>query len=113
MTDRIAEADAALKAGRLEEGIALIEAVLTDEPGSALRLYQNFTSLLYRKGMFEKGAQWCRAGLDVYPRDADLWNVLGVCLRRMGEPKQALQAFEAGLKIHPKNEGLLQNKGNV
>jgi hypothetical protein len=48
MTDRIAEADAALKAGRLEEGVALIEAVLTDEPGSALRLYQNFTSLLYR-----------------------------------------------------------------
>lgn len=113
MTDRIAEADAALKAGRLEEGVALIEAVLTDEPGSALRLYQNFTSLLYRKGMFEKGAQWCRAGLEVYPRDSDLWNVLGVCLRRMGEPEQALQAFEAGLKIHPKNEGLLQNKGNV
>lgn len=113
MTDRIAEADAALRAGRLEEGVALIEALLTDEPRSAQQLYRNFTSLLYRKGMFEKGAHWCRAGLEVYPKDTELWNVLGVCLRRTGDPQAALQALNAGLKIQPKNEGLLQNKGNV
>lgn len=113
MTDRIAAADAALKAGRLEEGVALIEAVLTDEPRSPLRLYHNFTSLLFRKTMFEKGAQWCRAGLEIYPRDADLWNILGVCLRRMGDLPEARQALDSGLKLHPKHEGLLQNKGNV
>jgi predicted O-linked N-acetylglucosamine transferase (SPINDLY family) len=113
MTDRIAEADAALRAGRLEEGVALIEALLKDEPASPLRLYQNFTSLLYRKGKFDKGAEWCRAGLQVYPRDTDLWNILGVCLRRMGELHEALEALDAGLKIQPKNESLLQNKGNI
>ncbi|MDP2226422.1 MAG: tetratricopeptide repeat protein, partial [Moraxellaceae bacterium] len=62
---------------------------------------------------FEKGAQWCRAGLEIYPRDTDLWNILGVCLRRLGEPEEALKALDAGLKVQPKNEGLLQNKGNV
>lgn len=113
MTDRIAEADAALRAGRLEEGVALIEALLTDEPRSAQQLYRNFTSLLFRKGMYAKGAQWCRAGLEVYPRDTELWNILGVCLRRAGEPEEALKALDAGLKIQPKNDGLLQNKGNV
>ncbi|MDP3488690.1 MAG: tetratricopeptide repeat protein [Phenylobacterium sp.] len=113
MTDRIAEAEAALQAGRLEEGVALIEAVLTDEPRSPLRLYQNFTGLLFRKGMFEKGARWCRAGLEVHPRDIELWNILGVCLRRMGEPEAAVKALDAGLKIQPRHDGLLQNKGNV
>ncbi|MCG9914908.1 MAG: tetratricopeptide repeat protein [Phenylobacterium sp.] len=113
MTDRIAEAEAALRAGRLEEAIALTEAHLTDEPGAPLRIYQNFTSLLYRRGKYEQGAQWCRAGLETYPRDTDLWNVLGVCLRRLGQFDEALEALNAGLKIRPKDEGLLQNKGNI
>ena len=113
MTDRIAEADAALKAGRLDDAIALTEAALQEAPRSPLRLYLNFTSLLYRKGMFERSVRWCRAGLEVYPRDADLWNVLGVCLRRMGESGQALEALNAGLKLNPKHDGLLHNKGNV
>ncbi|MDO8900620.1 MAG: tetratricopeptide repeat protein [Phenylobacterium sp.] len=113
MPHRIAEAEAALQAGRLDEGIALIESLLTEEPRSPQRLYQNFTSLLYRKGLYEKGADWSRAGLEVYPRDADLWNILGVCLRRLGRPEEALKALNAGLKVQPKNEGLQQNKGNV
>lgn len=113
MTDRIAEADAALRAGRLEEGVALIEAHLTDEPRSAQQLYRNFTGLLYRKAMYAKGVQWSRVGLEAYPRDTELWNVLGVCLRRTGELEEALKALNAGLKIEPRNEGLLQNKGNV
>lgn len=113
MNDRIAAAEAAFKAGRFEEGIALTEALLTDEPKSGNQLYRNFASLLFRRGRYEASARWAQAGADVYPRDGELWNVLGVSLRRLDRPQEALRALNTGIKAQPKNEALWQNKGNV
>lgn len=113
MNTRIAEAEAALAAGRFEEGVALIEAQLTEEPKSSALLYKNFTSLLYRRGLYERAVRWGRQGVEVYPRDIDLWNTLGVCLRRSGELDAALEALDSALKLKPSHEGALHNKGNV
>ena len=113
MQERIAEADAAFKAGRIEDGIRISEALLTDEPKAPQQLYRNFSALLFRRGFFEKAAHWALQGTKTYPRDVELWNIRGVALRRMGKLEEAREALDAGLAIQPKNEALLQNKGNV
>lgn len=113
MNDRIAAAEAAFKAGHFEEGVALTEALLTEEPKSGNQLYRNFASLLFRRGRYEDSARWAKTGADVYPRDSELWNILGVSLRRLGRSQEALQALNAGIKVQPKSEALWQNKGNV
>ncbi len=113
MNDRIAAVEAAFKAGHFEDGVALTEALLTDEPKSGAQLYRNFASLLFRRGRYEDSARWAKTGAEIYPRDSELWNVLGVSLRRLGRPQEALQALNAGIKAQPKSEALWQNKGNV
>ncbi|HMP62410.1 MAG TPA: tetratricopeptide repeat protein [Phenylobacterium sp.] len=113
MSSRIAEADAALLAGRFDEGVGLIEAYLRDEPKAPVRVYKNFTALLYRHNLFDKAAAWGRQGVEHHPKEAELWNTLGVCLRRTGDLDGALEALNAALKLQPRNEGFLHNKGNV
>lgn len=113
MTPRIAEAEAALKAGRFEEGAALIEAELSETPKVTAQLYKNYTAMLFRRNLFERGVRWARQAVEVHPRDGDLWNTLGVFLRRTGDLDGALEALNTALKLQPKNEGALHNKGNV
>lgn len=113
MQERLAEADAAFKAGRIADGIRITEALLTDEPKAPQALYRNFSSLLFRHQFYDKAAHWALQGTSVHPRDVELWNIRGVALRRLGQLEEAREALDAGLAIQPKNEALLQNKGNV
>ena len=113
MQERIAEADAAFKAGRIEDGIRISEALLTDEPRAPQQVFRNFAALLFRRQLYDKAAHWARQGTKAHPRDVELWNILGVALRRLGRLDEAREALDAGLAVQPKNEALLQNKGNV
>jgi len=111
--ERFAEAEAALKAGDAELGIRLTEAQLEADPKAPLTLYRNFASLLFRKQLYAQAERWARAGAEQYPRDLDMWNLLGVALRRSGKPEEALKALARGEKLNPKNAAVLSNKGNV
>lgn len=112
-TDRFAPAEAALKAGRFDEGVALIEAQLDGEPEAPLHIYRNFCALLVRRQVYDKAEAWTDAALKRFPKDFDLWNMRGVALRRLKRHGEAIKAFDQALKINPKGDAALQNKGNV
>lgn len=113
MNERLAEADAAFKAGRTDEGVRLTEAMLEDEPRQPVQLYRNFVGVLFRHRRYEQVARWCRQGSEIHPKDSELRNVLGVALRRLGQLTEAREVLETALAQDPKNLALSQNLGNV
>lgn len=113
MDPRFAEAEAALQAGRYEEGVRLTEAALEADPGAPAGLYRSFTALLIRRRDYARTARWAKAGAAQHPKDAELLNILGVALRRLGRAREALETFETAMRLAPKNTAILQNKGNV
>lgn len=112
-TDRFAPADAALKAGRFDEGVALIEAELEAEPKAPLQFYRNFMVLLIRRQVYDKVERWTVPALELYPRDVELWNIRGVALRRLQRFDEAIAALDRASKLDPKHRGVLNNKGNI
>lgn len=113
MDPRFAEAEAALQAGRYDEGVRLTESALEADPKAPAGLYRSFTTLLFRRQDYVRAAQWARAGAEQHPKDSELLNILGVALRRTGRPAEALEALTAAARLSPKNPAILQNKGNV
>ncbi len=112
-TDRFAAGNDALKAGRFEEGVALIEAELEAEPNAPLPFYRNFVSLLFRHKAYAKADVWTERATQRFPKDVDLWNIRGVALRRLHRHEEALKALDRGGKLDPKHRGILSNKGNI
>jgi predicted O-linked N-acetylglucosamine transferase (SPINDLY family) len=112
-TDRFAPAEAALKAGDFDEGVRLLEAELERDPKAPVGVYRNFTAMLFRRGRFEPMGRWAKAGVELYPKDYDLWNVLGVSYRRAKNFDEAIKAFRQAEKLNPKNTSALSNRGNV
>lgn len=110
---RFAEADAALSAGRRAEGIDLILEQLTAEPVAPANVYRSVCGLLIRDTRYAPAEQWCRVGVEQYPRDLDLLNMLGVSLRRLHRYDEALEVFARCLKLDPKNITPQINAGNV
>ena len=81
--DRFAPAEAALKAGQQEEGLRLVEAELEKDPKAPVGVYRNFTAMLARRQVYEKAERWAAKGVELYPKDYELWNILGVAQRRL------------------------------
>jgi len=113
MDERLAAADAALKAGRLDEAIDLLIAVATDEPNQPAHIYRVLLTQLYKRDRFEEGAVWGAAGVARYPRDLDLINLLGVVYRKLKRYPEALASLDAATKLAPGNVPVMANRGNV
>lgn len=111
--DRFAEADAAFRSGDAEKGIQLTATALEANPTAPVSVYRNFSSLLFRHQKYAQAEHWALAGVKLYPRDFDLWNVLGVACRRQQKYEDALRALERAEKISPKNLSAISNRGNV
>jgi predicted O-linked N-acetylglucosamine transferase (SPINDLY family) len=112
-TNRFAEAEAALGAGQRDEGIRLVEEQLELDPQAPLQLYRNFTALLIRNKFYEAAERWATQGVELYPRDFDLWNNLGVSLRRQKLYERALEAIDHAIKLNPKSPAPMINRGNI
>lgn len=111
--ERFAEAEAAFGAGNREEGIRLTAEQLELDPKASANIYRNFSTLLIRHKRYEEAARWCRQGAEVHPKDFDMWNNLGVALRRLARYDEALAALDVAAKLNPKNAAPLVNKGNI
>lgn len=111
--ERFALAETALRAGELDEAIRLTTEELVREPDAPLRVYKNFVSLLVRHQRYEEAEAWARGATGRYPRDYDLWNALGISLRRLKRYDEALQALEVCRIIDPKNKTHQINIGNI
>ncbi len=111
--ERFAPAEAAIRAGDLDEGIRLTAEELSRDPGAPLRVYKNFVSLLIRHQRYSDAETWSRIATSQYPRDYDLWNTLGISLRRLKRYDEALHALSVCQTIDPKNKTHQINIGNI
>lgn len=111
--DRFAPAEAALKAGKQEEGLRLVEAELEKDPKAPAGVYRNFTAMLARRQSYEAAERWTTKGLEFHPKDYELWNILGVAQRRLKKYESAIKALRQAEKINPKNTSAISNRGNV
>ncbi|MFN3523821.1 MAG: tetratricopeptide repeat protein [Phenylobacterium sp.] len=113
MDQRIVAADAALKAGRQAEAIALLISVLEELPDQPLQVYRVLCRQLFFARRFEEGATWTARATARFSRDDELWNLHGVMLRQTRRHDEALKAFDQAIRLNPKNMSAQNNKGNV
>ncbi|WP_374573175.1 tetratricopeptide repeat protein [Phenylobacterium sp.] len=113
MDQRLAAADAALKAGKRDEAITHLIAVLEEAPDQPLQVYRVLCRQLYFAGRHEDGMTWTGRATEKFPRDYELWNLRGVMLRRAKRYPEALKAFDQAIKLNPKDVSAQSNKGNV
>lgn len=113
MDQRLAAAQAALNGGRAAEAVGHLTALLNDAPDQPLGVYHTLAIQLYRAGRYDEAERWARQGLERHPRAADLMNLHGVLLRRLGRPAEAAAALAAVLRLQPKNTSAMSNLANV
>jgi predicted O-linked N-acetylglucosamine transferase (SPINDLY family) len=113
MDPSVAAAEAALAARKPDVAIAiLVEAASKPETATVLVL-RRLTALLFRQQRFQDTVKWAKAGLEKFPKDFDMWNVLGVAERRLRRFPEALAALDKAQKLAPKSLMPVVNKINL
>jgi predicted O-linked N-acetylglucosamine transferase (SPINDLY family) len=113
MHQRLAAAQAALRGGRAAEAVEHLIALLAEAPDQPAGVYQTLALQLYHAGRYAEAEGWTRQAVERFPRQIDLWNLLGVLLRRLGRLEEALEALKAGARLQPNNVSILANLANV
>src|SRR3954469_17543347 len=113
MDERLAAADAALKAGRRDEAISQLTALVEADPAQGAPVYRTLLIECYRSGRLEDGATWGEAAIGRYPRDVEMLNILGVIYRRLFRYPDALRTLDLAAKLAPNNASVAINRGNV
>ncbi|WP_293366902.1 tetratricopeptide repeat protein [Phenylobacterium sp.] len=113
MDERLAAADAALKAGQTDEAIDLLIAFATDEPNQPAHIYRVLLTQLYHQQRYEEGVVWGSAGAARYPRDLGILNLLGVTYRKLRRYPEALTTLDLASKLAPGDVAVMANRGNV
>ena len=113
MDERLAAADAALKAGRADEAIHRLTELLEADPAQAAAVYRVLILQLYRAGRLDEGARWGEAAAERHPRDLEILNLLGVVYRRLARYPEALATLDRAAKLNPNNAAVQSNRGNV
>lgn len=111
--ERFSAADAAFRAGNTDDGIAKMVAELERDPAAPASIYRGFLRILVRRARYPLGVEWGRRATERYPRDSEFWNLLGICLRRTDQREEALKVLNQAIKLDPKSDTALINKGNV
>jgi predicted O-linked N-acetylglucosamine transferase (SPINDLY family) len=113
MSDKLAAAEAALKAGQTEAAIGHLVSAIDENPARPAGAYRVLCAQLYRAGRDEEGLRYAELGAKRFPKDAEILNLQGVFLRRLRRFPEALKAFELAGKADPRQEHPQVNRGNV
>jgi tetratricopeptide (TPR) repeat protein len=101
-----------IRAGRHDEAIVRARTAL--EAGLERPLVLNLAALgLEREGRDEEAERLLRKALRLAPRDIACRNALGLCLMKLGRPRQALEEFDRVLGLQPALAFAHVNRGNA
>jgi arylsulfatase A-like enzyme/Flp pilus assembly protein TadD len=98
--------------GRPAEALPVFARVLEIDPQNAVA-YQNTGIALLKLDRVDEARQNLEAALRLGKRHTRAWNALGVAWRRLGNPKNAIAAWERCLEINPEQYDALYNVGRV
>jgi tetratricopeptide (TPR) repeat protein len=96
-------------AGRFVSARAIYEEVLAAEPDNADALH-GLGVLCVQEGLPEQAETWLKRALQQV-EEARIWNDLGEALRLQGKPAEAVEAYEAALKLRPDFTVAMNNCG--
>ena len=113
MDERLAAADAAVKAGRGDDAIRLLIELLEADPAQPASAYRALLLQLYRSGRTAEQVAWGQAAAARHPRDAAILNLLGVSHRRLRQFPEALAVLDQAVKVEPGNMAAQSNRANV
>jgi arylsulfatase A-like enzyme len=88
------------RTGRMEEGVALLEEILLQDPGNGKALYWVSKSHADR-GDFQAALTTYRAAIEMDPNVADYYNQAGLIFARAGETRNAVRSFRRALQLDP------------
>jgi tetratricopeptide (TPR) repeat protein len=101
-----------IRAGRHDE--AIMRARLALEAGLERPLVLNLAALgLEREGRDEEAERLLRKAVRLAPRDTGCRNALGLCLLKLGRPRQALEEFDRVLAQQPTLAFAHVNRGHA
>lgn len=113
MDQRLVASDAALKAGRRDEAIALLIELLGEAPDQPLQAYRVLLHQLYGAKRFVEGVEWAKKAAEIFPKDYELLNLLGVLLRQVKRYPEAVAALDQAMRINPGHQSAQINRGNI
>lgn len=103
MSDRLAHADSALRAGRRDEAIALLVDELAAAPSHGAHVYRVLVRELLNAGRFAEAETWAARGLAAYPADAEGHRLHGRTLQRQLKRQAAAAALRRATELAPQN----------
>ena len=113
MDSSLAAADAALAAKKPDVAVKILTEALSTPAGGPLAAYRKLALTLFQTQRMAEAAEWAQAGVKRYPKDFDLWNLLGVANRRLRRFPEAVEALNKAQRLQPKNLAPVINKINV
>lgn len=102
---------AALRAGRWEEGIARLQAVLAIRPGFA-EVWSNLGFALREAGRRPEAREALERALHLKPELADTWNLLGLVDQEADRHREARDEFDRALQLRPDFVIAVMNRAN-
>lgn len=115
VTDTASLYNAALAAGQLgndDETIKLYDKLIALQYGGA-DMFVYKANIYHEKGELDKKMEVIRAGLEVYPNDANLNNEQLDYLLKSGKTEEAMANFDKAIAADPENAALWYNRGFV
>jgi tetratricopeptide (TPR) repeat protein len=106
--DNTAQAEDLYRAVRLRDPAEAAEALtrLTESHPGFAEAYNQRAIVLFRLGRYECAIRECEAALELNPHHFGALAGMGQCYLRMNQPEDALKAFQAALRIHPRLDGV-------
>jgi protein O-mannosyl-transferase len=107
-----------LVAGEVEEGVAVLETFVQDNPSLPNRAparpliangYRALAERSLRQQQAVLAAEQARKSLQFEPQNADAHNLLGAALASQGQLDQAIVEFQAALRINPQHQQAANN----
>jgi tetratricopeptide (TPR) repeat protein len=91
-----------IRQGRTDTGFALLQTAVDLAP--TVKTWGNLGAMEMEAGRLEDALTSLRRARDADPGDPDAWFNLGTLFARMGEPRQAANAFEKVIALRPEME---------
>jgi protein O-GlcNAc transferase len=113
MAASLLDVDVALAAKQPQKAAEQMEAALRAGVNAPAGLYVRLAAAFLSIGGHFAAAKWAQQGAGAHPDNADLWQIIGVALRRMRRLDEARSALDRARTLDPGKLSVLFNLANV
>jgi tetratricopeptide (TPR) repeat protein len=101
--DLFSEATELVELGRLDEALALFQALLKTDSNNAT-LWNNIGIILFRQGKYRDAVNSFGQATDVDPEFTNAWFNKSLALIYLGKDTEALRALDKVIKLNPRDK---------